>query len=74
MIPITVADIGKEVVIRKITGRDDIWLHLAEMGFVVGETVTVISQIGGNVILRVKESRIAIGKDLANRIQIEGTC
>lgn len=72
MVPITVADIGEEVTIRKITGKDEIRLHLAEMGFVVGEPVTLLAKIGGNLILKVKESRIAIGEGLANRIQIEG--
>lgn len=72
MIPITLADVGEDVVIRKITGKDEIRLHLAEMGLVVGEPITVISKLGENLILKVKESRIAIGHGLASRIQIEG--
>lgn len=72
MVPITFADIGEEVMIRKITGKDEIRLHLAEMGFVVGEPVTLLAKNGENVIIKVKESRIAIGAGLANRIQIEG--
>ena len=72
MVPITFADIGEEVTIRKITGKDEVRLHLAEMGFVVGEPVTLLVKNGENVIIKVKESRVAVGEGLANRIQIEG--
>ena len=72
MIPITLADVGEDVVIRKITGKDEVRLHLAEMGLVVGEPITIISKLGENLILKVIESRIAIGHGLASRIQIEG--
>lgn len=56
--------------IKKITGRDDVRLFLAKLGFVEGESVTVISEISGNMIINVKDSRIAIGKSMANRIII----
>lgn len=72
MVPITFADIGEEVTIRKITGKDEVRLHLAEMGFVVGESVTLLAKNGENLIIKVKESRVAVGEGLANRIQIEG--
>ena len=50
-------------IIRKITGRDEVRQRLAELGFVVGEPVTVVSELGGNLILSVKESRVALDKD-----------
>ena len=68
--PLTMAKIGETVTIRKITGKDETRQHLAELGFVVDGTVTVVSEIGGNLILQVKESRIALDKTMANRIMI----
>ena len=68
--PLTMAAPGQPVTIRKITGRDEIRQHLAELGFVVEETVTVVSQLGGNLILQVKDSRIALDQTMANRILI----
>ncbi|MEG0310800.1 MAG: FeoA family protein [Eubacterium sp.] len=56
--------------IHKITGKDEVRQHLTELGFVVGSSVTIISEIGGNMILSVKESRIALDKTMANRIMI----
>lgn len=56
--------------IRKITGKDEVRQHLAELGFVVGESVTVVSEIGGNLILQVKDSRIALDRMLAIRILV----
>nr|WP_326185040.1 FeoA family protein [uncultured Oscillibacter sp.] len=70
MIPLTMAKAGETVTIRKITGKDEIRQHLAELGFVVGSDVTVVSEIAGNLILQVKESRIALDKTMANRIMI----
>lgn len=70
MVPITMAKAGDINYIRKITGKDDMRRHLAELGFVVGESVTVVSEMGGNVILSVKNSRVALDKDMANRILI----
>ena len=70
MMPLTMAKAGETVTIKKITGKDEIRLHLAELGFVVGSEVTVINEIAGNLILQVKESRIALDKTMANRIMI----
>jgi ferrous iron transport protein A len=61
---------GETAIIRKITGRDDVRQHLAELGFVVDASVTVISEMAGNLILQVKDSRIALDKTLANRVLI----
>ena len=68
--PLTMAEPGEAVTIRRITGRDEIRLHLAELGFVVGETVTVVSRMGGNLIVQVKDSRIALDRNMANRILV----
>lgn len=70
MMPLTMARTGDTVTIRKITGKDDVRQHLAELGFVVNETVTVVSEIAGNLILQVKDSRIALDRTMANRIMI----
>lgn len=70
MMPLTMAKKGETNYIQKVTGRDDVRQHLAELGFVVGERVTVISEIGGNMILQVKNCRIAINRGMANRILI----
>ncbi|EJO5349361.1 ferrous iron transport protein A [Clostridium botulinum] len=65
---LSMATEGEVNQIKKITGRDNIRQFLAKLGFVEGESVTVISQISGNMIINVKDSRIAIGKSMANRI------
>ena len=68
--PLTMAEPGETVTIRRITGKDEIRLHLAELGFVVGGTVTVVSRMGGNLIVQVKDSRIALDRNMANRILV----
>ncbi|EFB77338.1 FeoA family protein [Subdoligranulum variabile] len=68
--PLTMAKAGDTVTIRRITGRDEVRQHLAELGFVVGESVTVVNVLGGNLILQVKESRIALDQTLAMRILV----
>lgn len=70
MFPLTMAKTGETVTIRKITGKDEIRQHLAELGFVVDENVTVVNEIAGNLILQVKDSRIAVDRTMANRIMI----
>jgi ferrous iron transport protein A len=68
--PITMANIGETVTIRKITGRDEVRQHLAELGFVVDGAVTIVSKIAGNLILQVKDSRIALDESMTNRILV----
>ena len=68
--PLTMANAGEAVTIRRVTGSDDVRQHLAELGFVVGETITVISRNGGNLILQVKDSRVAIDQSMGNRVII----
>ncbi len=70
LMPLTMARSGETVTIRKITGKDEVRQHLAELGFVVDGTVTVVSEIAGNLILQVKDSRIALDKSMANRVMI----
>lgn len=70
MMPLTLAEIGEENRIKKIGGRQEVKAHLENLGFVVGGAVTVINTIGGNVIVNVKESRIAISKEMAQKIMI----
>lgn len=70
MMPLGMASVGDTNIIHKITGKDEVRQHLAELGFVVGEPVTVVSEIGGNMILSVKDSRIALDKTMAMRIMV----
>ncbi len=70
MIPITLAEAGTENIIRKIGGNDEVRRHLENLGFTVGGRVTVINTLAGSVIVKVKESRVAIGKDMATKIMI----
>ena len=70
MMPLTMARPGETVTIRKITGRDEVRQHLAELGFVVNSDVTVVSQLAGNLILQVKDSQVTLDKTMANRIII----
>ena len=68
IIRLTAAKAGETVTIKKITGRDELRRHLAEMGFVVDDDVTVVNEMAGNLIVQVKDSRVALNKDMANRI------
>lgn len=70
MMPLTLAVAGEENIIKTIGGKQEVKAHLENLGFVVGGAVTVINTIGGNVIVNVKESRIAISKEMAQKIMI----
>ena len=70
MMPLGMASVGDVNTIKKITGRDDVRQHLAELGFVVGEPVRVVNELAGNLILSVKDSRIALDRDMAMRIMV----
>lgn len=70
MMPLTMANPAEELVIMKITGKDEVRQHLAELGFVVGATVNVVSEMAGNVIVQVKSSRVALDRSMANRIMV----
>lgn len=68
--PLTMAKVGETVTIRRIAGRDEVRRHLAELGFVVDGDVTVVSALAGDLIVQVKDSRIALDKTMANRILV----
>lgn len=70
MLPLDMADMGEENVIKKVGGGQDVKKRLEDLGFTVGGSVTVVAAIGGNVIVKVKESRIAISREMARRIMV----
>lgn len=70
MLPLSMASQGEPVTIKKIGGKQETKKFLETLGFVVGGTVTVVSEINGNMIVNVKDSRVAIGKDMANKIMV----
>lgn len=70
MMPLAMIEPGEGSTIKKIAGQDELRRHLAELGFVVGEEVRVVSELGGNLILSVKDSRVALDRTMAMRIMV----
>ncbi len=70
MMPLTMVKEGETNIIKKVGGKEATRKFLEELGFVTGGMVTVISEIGGNLIVNVKDARVAIGKDMANKIMV----
>ena len=70
MMPLILAAAGETNTIRKVSGNPEVKKHLEDLGFVVGGEVTVVSAIGGNLIVKVKESRIAISREMAGKIMV----
>ncbi len=70
MMPLVLADAGEENIIRRVGGSPEMKKHLEDMGFTVGGAVTVMNAIGGNLIVKVKESRVAISKEMAAKIMV----
>ena len=70
MMHLTMAKVGEPNTIKRIGGREETKKFLENLGFVTGGVVTVVSEISGNMILNVKDSRVALGKDMANKIMI----
>lgn len=70
MMPLSMAKPGETVTVRKITGRDEVRQHLAELGFVVDTDVTVVSELAGSLILQVRDSRVALDRTMACRVMI----
>lgn len=68
--PLSFADKGEDLVVKKVGGNDEVKRHLENLGVVPGGTVSVISELNGNLIVKVKESRIAINDELAKRIMV----
>ena len=70
MMPLTLANVGEEAMIRKVGGSPEAKKHLEDLGFVAGGNVTVVSTMAGNLIVNVKESRVAISREMAGKIMI----
>lgn len=70
MMPLVFASVGEENIIKKIGGSADVKRHLENLGFVPGGAVTVINTIGGNLIVNVKEARVAVSKEMAQKIMV----
>ncbi len=70
MMPLVLADPGDEAIIKKVGGSPEMKKHLEDMGFTVGGAVTVMNTIGGNLIVKIKESRVAVSREMASKIMI----
>lgn len=70
MMPLTLANIGEENIIKKIGGKPEVKKHLENLGFVVGGSVRIVNSLGGNIIVNVKESRVAVSKEMAQKIMV----
>ena len=70
MMPLTMISTGEPNIIKKVGGKEETRRFLENLGFVVGGNVTVVSEIDGNLIVNVKDSRVAVGKDMANKIMV----
>ena len=70
MMPLMLAEPGEETIIRKVGGSPEMKKHLEDLGFVAGGTVTVVSEINGNLIVNVKESRVAVSREMAGKIMV----
>ena len=70
MMPLSLSAAGEELIIKRIGGTPDVKKHLEDMGFTVGESVNVITALGGNIIVKIKESRVAISRELALKIMV----
>ena len=70
MMPLSMASVGEQNIIKKVGGKEETRLFLERLGFVVGAKVSVVSDNNGNMIVNIKDSRVAIGKDMANKIMV----
>lgn len=70
MMPLSLADVGEINIIKKIGGKPEVKKHLENLGFVVGGNVQVVNALGGNVIVNVKEARVAISEEMARKIMV----
>ena len=70
MMPLSLSAAGEELIIKRIGGTPDVKKHLEDMGFTVGESVNIITALGGNIIVKIKESRVAISRELALKIMV----
>ena len=70
MMPLALANIGEEYMIRRVSGNPEVKKHLEDLGFTAGGSITVVSALGGNIIVKVKEARVAISEEMARRIMV----
>ena len=70
MMPLALANIGEENLIHKVGGSPEMKKHLEDLGFTTGGTVTVVASLGGNIIVKIRESRVAISEEMARKIMI----
>lgn len=70
MMPLTLAKVGEANLIRKVGGKPEVKKHLEDLGFVAGGSVTVVSALGGSLIVNVKEARVAISQEMAQKIMV----
>ena len=70
MMPLSLADMGEEMIVQKVGGSPEVKKHLENLGFVAGGNVTVITMLAGNVIVNVKEARVAISEEMAKKIMV----
>ena len=70
MMPLSLAGVGEQNTLKRIGGSPEVKQHLENLGFVVGSTVTIVNTLGGNVIVNVKESRVAISEEMARKIMV----
>ena len=68
--PLILAPVGEENIIKKVGGKPEVRMHLENLGFVVSSTITIVSEIGGNLIVNVKDSRIAVSREMAGKIMV----
>ena len=71
MMPLALSSAGDTLVIRKINGQDEVRQHLTELGFIIGDKVSVVSELAGNLIVQVKDSRVAINRGTASHILVD---
>ncbi len=70
MMPLTLANIGEDNTVKRIAGKPEVKKHLENLGFTVGSNVTILNAIGENVIVKVKEARVAISAEMAQKIYV----
>lgn len=70
MMPLIYANVGEEQLIRRVGGSPEVKKHMEDLGFVAGGSVTVVTALGGNVIVKVKEARVAISREMAQKIMV----
>lgn len=70
MMPLIFANTGEENIIKQVAGKPEVRKHLENLGFVAGSAVTILNAIGGNLIVRVKETRVAVSREMAQKIMV----